>query len=51
MRTIAPVSKTRIAAAKGAADGFIAIASMAVGAIQTMLQLGAQGTSQETETG
>lgn len=43
-------SKTRIAAAKGASDGYVALASVAAGVIQTMLQLGGQGTSQETTT-
>lgn len=41
-------SKARITAAKGTSDGYVALASVAAGVIQTMLQLGGQGTSEET---
>ncbi len=41
-------SKTRIAAGEGVVRGYTAIASMAVSTIQTMLQLGGQGISEES---
>lgn len=37
-------SKTRIAAAKGTSDGYVSLATVAAGVIQTMLQLGTTGT-------
>lgn len=43
-------ARARIIAAQGAADGYTALATVAAGVIQTMLQLGGQGTSVETTT-
>lgn len=43
-------AKTKIAAAKGASDGYVTLASVAAGVIQTMLQLGGQGSSVVTAT-
>lgn len=43
-------SKTRIAAGEGVVRGYVALASQAASVIQTMLQLGGQGISEETTT-
>lgn len=48
--TLIEQAKTKIAAAKGASDGYIALATVAAGVIQTMLQLGSTGTSTVSET-
>jgi hypothetical protein len=48
MKAVIEANKARITAAKGASDGYVSLASVAAGVIQTMLQLGGQGTSEET---
>jgi hypothetical protein len=48
--TLIEQAKTKIAAAKGASDGYVALATVAAGVIQTMLQLGSTGTSTVTES-
>jgi hypothetical protein len=50
MNAVIEAAKARITAAKGASDGYTALASVAAGVIQTMLQLGGQGTSLEETT-
>ena len=48
MNAVIEAAKARTTAARGASDGYTALASIAAGVIQTMLQLGGQGTSEET---
>lgn len=44
MNSVIEQTKARVTAARGASDGYIALASVAAGVIQTMYQLGTQGT-------